>query len=185
MLIPLLASGAFAGNWSLGANFGYVVETPTRGPDRTFASVLGSPNYLIPGVRLGYRGESERSDVFVDLGLRMSFADGRQSTRSQTTLNYQRNLRLGKGGSELYGTLGGGILTLFETRVGPGGTALSASRLVGGAGLGVRQRYAQGHGTFRIEVRYDQYTKAENWDVELIPAASAITGKVGFDLWLK
>ena len=183
-LTAVSAVPASALNWSLGANLGAQFVNPDPGED---FSVYSWPNVLMPGIRVGFAGENPRHEFYLDTGLLLVSSDDASSRSFTTTGNYQYNLPSASS-NNFYLTGGAGFIVEGATvDTGPplGEIETSATSFMWGAGVGIRHKMGNGHGTLRAEIRYDMAGEGEDDGATVIPESSAFGIKLGFDLWDK
>src|SRR5437870_1042065 len=110
LFLVLLAAPAGAMNWSLGANLGFAVLSPTASNSKS-TTVFAWPNQApIPGLRVGFTGQNPQHEIFFDTALLLTSQKDIGSTRDFTaTANYQYNF--GASGSVApFVTFGGGLV---------------------------------------------------------------------------
>lgn len=179
-LMAVSAVPASALHWSLGANLGAQFVNPDPGED---FSVFSWPNVLMPGIRVGFTGENPQHEFYVDTGLLLVSSDDASSRSFTTTGNYQYNFA-SQSSNNFYLTGGAGfIVEGSEVSTPVGDIESSATSFMYGAGVGIRHKMGNGHGTLRAEVRYDMAGEGEDDGVTVIPESSAFGIKLGFDLW--
>ena len=181
-LMAVSAVPASALNWSLGANLGAQFVDPDQGED---FSVYSWPNVLMPGIRVGFTGANPTHEFYADTGLLLVSSDDASSRSFTTTGNYQFNFPT-QSSNNFYLTGGAGfIVDGSEVSTPLGDIETSATSMMYGAGVGIRHKMGNGHGTLRAEVRYDLVSEGEDDGVTVIDEASAFGIKLGFDLWDK
>ena len=173
--LALAATPAFAQTgWFVGANFGLTHYSPDEGDDLTSVG-WGDGTSLIglwqPGLRIGSTIGGGQDEIYAETAFQYLSGIGNSVTALQLSANYQHDFSKPKTPGA-YINAGGGILNL-----GSGGT--SATLPVLGLGVGFGNPFAEGHGRFRIEGRYDH--QGEDRDLGL-SAANLFTLRLGFDV---
>lgn len=174
VLLLLLAGPASAGHWTLGANFGFHVFAPKQGDSFVTIAAPGSVGQLapgfMPGLRIGYTGESGAIETSIDQGLYMLSSNGETLTQYQLLVNFQGLLTRERAAPYL--TVGGGFVhSGFEDQ----GTTVGTL----GGGLGMRYLLGAGHGAARVEIRADYFAESSGF-----VGGTAIGAKAGFDLFM-
>ena len=180
------AAPANAINWSVGANLGFDIFSPSsRYGEDNITEFAWPSSGVTPGLRFGFTREKPNHEVFLDTGLKYSSTKNAKTNRAFTaTANYQYNFS--KGGSAApYLTAGGGLELVGEKdETDPDNVSdVSAISGVFGGGVGVRHKMGNGHGTLRAEVRFDRLTEGADQDQVIIREANIFSIKFGFDLW--
>lgn len=169
-----MASPAFASTWQIGPAIGFDVFTSSNSSSTltVVAAPMGPDLFtsgVRPGLRVGAWDASMRHELFSDIGYYVISGSGSSVHTASWTLNYAH--AFGQG-SAPYVTVGGGFATV-------GGDSFSSeSFTLFGLGVGHRQRLAHGHGSIRVEGRYDRINPSESFADDL----GVIGFRVGFDL---
>lgn len=195
LLMVASAVPARAMNWSIGANLGASIilpeDTDVNGDGikdnlENEVDFAWPQNGLIPGLRVGFAGENPKHEFFFDTGLFLASTKNASFSQFSGTANYQYNFGGGTGSVSPYFTAGGGLLVeRSKDKTPPPTVELSGTAGIFGAGLGIRHKMGNGHGTLRGEVRFDRTTEAKDTGILIFPAANIISFKLGFDLWDK
>lgn len=172
VLMTVVAGPARAAVLSAGANFG--VSYVTEGDGLLGIHVPGSsdPYFggLMPGLRLGINDQTFRHLVAIDLGLTYLNSSGSSLHVIELMGSYQHHL-VTQGRTAPFINLGAGLVNV-------GGDSASETRVLVGAGVGVRQTLVHGHGAGRFEMRLDHLNE-KDFD----PSLNVISFRVGFDLY--
>jgi hypothetical protein len=174
LCLLVLLPGPSSASVSLGTNFGVTVHRLSGASSST--TIIEWPNSagdLEPGLRVGLRPADPHHELYLNSGLIHQSSNGSSSHVIEATINYQYNFQPEEATSA-YATVGGGLLS-FGGSSGSGAT----SGLFGG-GLGVRVRVADGHGSLRVEARFDRLGESDR-----LSEASLFGLRLGFDLWMK
>jgi hypothetical protein len=177
---------AHAFNWSLGANLGLTILSPSEDGQESI-TVFGwpSPGFLniitTPGLRVGFAGENPQHQFYLDTGMTYFSTDGASFRSTQLTGNYQYNFASG-GSTAPYLTGGLGFNNLSSDDF---FGEFGATSIVFGAGVGLQHRIGNGNGTLRAELRVDRAGEGEDNNAPIIPESTNIGLKMGFDLWMK
>jgi len=165
---------ARAATWTIGPSVGFDVYSSSLSSTGQSTFIFSAPSGgeqllggLRPGLRVGAWDESERHQVFADVGALMLSASGSSFHVVSSTINYAYAFR---AGSSPYLTAGVGFST-----AGADGNSETATLM--GLGLGMRQRLGHGHGAIRIEGRYDRATPEQSSE-----SLNILGVRVGFDL---
>ncbi len=192
--VSLIPAAASAGNWAVGADFGFNVFMPSSDYETAnnvttigwpASSGVGGLLMGIPaggGLRLSFTGEKPTHEVYVNTNLSFLSTENGSLHQFQGSLNYQYNFAT-QGPLKPYVTMGAGL-----NRVGDNpdeGDGISANSAVFGGGLGLAHTMGHGAGRLRAEVRYDQQTEGTDSGDVLIAKGGAVGFKLGFDLWGK
>lgn len=185
-LMTLGAREAAAMNWSVGANLGYSTVMPADKYDAENLNYIAWPNSdFSPGMRFGFTGENPAHEVFIDTGLRL-FSTGDLSSRDLILSgNFQYNF--GSSGSNHPFVTGGLGVYVSGLKNDDPLIAIdeSATSVIYGLGVGMRHKMGHGNGTMRAELRFDRMAEGEDGTSIVIPEATIITFRLGFDLWGK
>jgi hypothetical protein len=183
-LLVVSAAPAFAMRWSVGANLGLSVFSPSEDADPGVTTIAWPGSGMMPGMRVGFAGENPQHEFFIDTALDLTSIEDVVSTRDFiVTGNYQYNFP-SQSNLGFYVTGGAGFDLIGAKDESPGGTAeISATSAIFGGGVGLRHKMGNGHGTMRAEVRYDRISEGEDSGVIVIPEGGAFGVKLGFDLW--
>lgn len=157
---------------SLGANFGAVVSFPRdeRGRVGLRWPYSNAPSSVTtPGIRFGFTGGTGKHEGYIDSTA--TFYSRRSERLFLLTGNYQHNFS-GRANTFFFTAGGGPIIVGNED-----GDGVS---LMAGGGVGFRQRFAGGAGTFREELRVDFIPGSNS-----VPRTFMIGIKLGFDLWIR
>jgi len=144
----VFATAARAATWQVGPSIG--VDLTTR--YGSYAGVIGAPlgadlitGGLRPGLRVGAWDSHLRHELFLDTSFQMLSGSSVLWTTSNT-LNYAYAF---DSGPAWYATAGGGFA------IASGNETDTRSTLLYGLGFGRRHRLNHGHGSVRVEARYD------------------------------
>jgi len=170
VLVALPGGSARAATWSIGPNLG--LDVLTSNGDNLL--ILGVPanngpfTGFTPGLRIGVLDATGRNQLFFDTGLQVLSSGGSSVQSTTATANYAYHFQEGSGP---YLTAGLGFLML-------GFDASTQTQLRYGAGAGMRQRLAHGHGAVRLEARLDVLDPTESQ----IDSLKDFGLRIGFDL---
>jgi hypothetical protein len=174
--LTLVATPAFAQTgWFVGANFGATHYSPDTGDGVTTIGWGDGTSYAglwQPGLRIGHTIGSGQDELYTDTALQYLTFTGGSFTALQLSGNYQHDFSKPKT-PEAYINAGAGIMSLGATHT------PTTNLAIFGIGLGYGNPFADGHGRFRIEVRYDH--QGEDKDLGL-SAANLYTLRFGFDV---
>jgi len=173
--LTLAATPALAQTrWFVGANFGVTHYSPDEG-DGVTSIGWGDGTSLVglwqPGLRLGGTIGAGQDELYADTALQYLTGSGSSITALQMSGNYQHDFSKPRTPGA-YLDAGVGIMSLS-------GDGSSASLPVFGAGLGYSNPFAEGHGRFRLEVRFDHQNEDRDHG---FPAANLVSLRLGFDV---
>lgn len=162
---------------SLGANFGLTTVFPSRGPAHTQLDwpypnsfwLDGTPA-VRPGIRFGFTGGAGHHEGYIDSSFALYMPAGAHV--GVFTGNYQYNFA---GRANTFFVTGGAGPVIY----GNGQDAERVLFMLGG-GVGLRQRFSGGYGTFREELRFDFIPASPRF-----PQVVMLSLKFGFDLWIR
>jgi len=170
VLVALPGGPARAATWSIGPNLGFDVLT-SNGDNLLIIGVPASSGPFAgftPGLRIGVLDGTGRNQLFFDTGLQVISVSGSSVQSSTVTANYAYHFQEGSGP---YLTAGLGFHMV-------GFDANTETQLRYGAGVGVRQRLAHGHGAVRFETRLDVLDPTESQ----LDSVTDFGLRIGFDL---
>lgn len=193
VLSSLLWGHVASAQVAVGASFGYSHLAYPDSP-RFKNDVVGLPGTQAwgqPGFRIGYRLPGGRWEVLADAGLETVRRSGTMSA-DETTLEampqVQANIAEWRGWSPF---VNAGVGVLHETAFITYGASYVVTRPVFGAGAGARRSVSDGHGSVRIELRYDRVPKRttslksySSADDFVFPTTDMLSVKLGFDLFV-
>jgi hypothetical protein len=177
---PLTRPAARAEGWSIGTNFGLSVYNPSEGNGSLTSFSVPAGNTIcfgfVPGMRVGFTGPGKNTEIFGEFGLQTLSGDGFSASGFQLAGNFQQAF----SSDATAPFVDAGLGLVHQNSDGDSGTSVTL-----GAGFGVRNRIADGHGMVRGEVRLDYITESSSGGVIIIPSGTIIQIKLGFDLWMK
>jgi len=167
-----------------GASFGYThTSFPHENVTTNAVGIPGREQMGQPGMRLSYLAPGRLWDLNLDVGLERLSSSSFHETMFGLLPQFQLNAPAHDGLSP-FANVGVGIEyeTDFTFR------SISATRVLLGAGAGLRKSVSDGHGFVRIEIRYDHVPKVEKvvnpFESFTFLARDMISVRAGFDLLL-
>ncbi len=178
LLFLLAAAPASAGNWSIGTDWSFAIWNPQEaGSDNlTIIALPGHPIVSLPGFRLGFADSRMKNEFYLDGGVSI-LSEDETLTNLLVTGNYQYNFQAERTTTP-YLTAGLGLYSVSFAGTG-------ATSAVFGGGVGIRNRIADGHGSFRVEFRVDKISEGEDAGAGVIDEALMYGVKLGVDFWMK
>lgn len=183
--LVLLASTGLAraegGGMFFGTSLGVTHFVPEDGDGLTAVAWPSQTGILFPTFSPGFRvggflDAAHQKSLYLDTGLFYASSDGSSFTNLQGMLGFE--YAFGDKPTVPYIDFGAGVLHL-------GSDDQSYNSMVLGGGVGIRHRFAHGHGAVRAEAHLDRQFEAEDDGDVVLPNLTAIGAKIGFDVYLK